>query len=152
RVDADCVDPAVVRDSAEPVERLTAQRVEIPTQASARLHGTVREAVHLLDCEPLTVEPADRDTPALCAQVDCGKPRHQLASPGWRAARGGSGGRPGIGPGGPGSGGTPSPPTPRHASTSWAGALESVTIPASSSAPTKASRALRCHFVPSKMP
>jgi DeoR/GlpR family transcriptional regulator of sugar metabolism len=47
---------------------------------------------------------------------------------------------------------TTSMPAVRHASTSSAGALESVTIPVRSSIGANESSALRCHFVPSRIP
>ena len=127
RVDGDRVDvTGLARSGPEAVEHVPVDAEDVPVERLPRAHGHVREAVDLGDAQALAVEPADRHPPALGAEIDGGERRHQPAASWFRTARLRSRGRSGGGCQGPGSTVMTLTPAARHASTSAAGALESV--------------------------
>src|SRR5439155_23503642 len=152
RVDGDGIDATrLASDGAKAVEHVLVEPRHVPPQRLALSHGHIREPVDLGDAQTLAVEAADGDAAALGAEVDRGEGRGHLPASTCRTDRR-SRGRRSSGSRGPGSAVTTWTPFARQASTSSPGALESVTMPVSSSTGTKERSALRCHFVPSRIP
>src|SRR5262249_22282520 len=138
-VDGKRVDGPIPGGRAQAVEHVRVQAQHVPVQPAADPNGDIGEAPYLVDHEPLAVEEPERDAAALGAQVDGGERPGQFRPSSVRTARRRSRGRTGGGSCGPGSQTITWTPAARQASTSSAGALESVTMPARSSIPTNES-------------
>ena len=134
RVDGDRIDAARFSGGGtQPIEHVLIDAEDVPVERSPSPDRHIREAVDLLDVQPLTVERADGNASALRPEIDGCERRHQPVDRSFRTARRRSRGRSGTVSLGPGSTVMTFTPAARHASTSARGALESVTIPARSS-------------------